>query len=181
MPHHDGAVGNVGWPPPPRHARRLVRVHVDFPDAGLRVGAGGVPDIATNVEITAGPSCRLGSIRQHDPSGLVAAELVFATALTRGELYPVTYETVSPLAEQTGYVAALVRAGIASFSLTIEFDPSVVPMYVYRVWRKTADSPHKRIADLRLMDDRWVHIWLRDPPPGSHGVRWEPCVAGMEP
>jgi transcriptional regulator with XRE-family HTH domain len=138
------------------------------------------PEVASNAVITAGPTCRLGAIRRHDPSGLVAAELRFATALTRGELYPVTYETVSPRAEQTGYLAASVRPGLASFSLTVEFDMDVVPTHVYQVWRQTADSPHKRIADLRLMDGRWAHVWLRDPPPGTHGVRWDSKSAGTE-
>lgn len=133
------------------------------------------PDVATGVEFTAGPACQLGATRQHDPAGLVAAELIFDAALTRGELYPVSYSTASPLGDDAGYIATWVHPGLASFSLTVEFDSAFPPASVYQIWRQTPDAPHKRLDDLRLIGNRWAHLWLHDPPPGTHGIRWEPA------
>lgn len=134
------------------------------------------PDVGTGLEITAGAACRLGAIRRHEPSGLVAAELIFDAALTRGELYPLSYQIAGPLADGMGYIATWVHAGLASYSLTVEFDGAVPPASVYQIWRQTPDAPHKRLDDLRLIGNRWAHLWLHDPPPGTHGIRWEPAV-----
>jgi transcriptional regulator with XRE-family HTH domain len=132
------------------------------------------PDDATRADFEATRACRLGAVRRHNPSGLVAAELIFEDALTRGELYPVSYRTTSPLADEAGYVATLVQPELASYSLTVEFDTTSVPTHIYQVWRQTPDLPHKRIADLRLIANRWAHLWLQNPPPGTHGIRWNP-------
>jgi len=159
----------------PRELRREVRMTARAERTGVdRTVVILHPDVDTHVDFNAGSACRLGAIRRRDQSGLVAAELIFGASLIRGEFYPVSYWTSSPLTEATGYVVKLVQSGLASYSLTVEFDATAAPPYVYQVWRATADTPHKRLADLRLVGGRYAHIWLHNPPPGTHGIRWDP-------
>lgn len=131
------------------------------------------PDVGIDDDVTAGPTCQMGATRRDESAGLVAAELLFETALTRGELYPVSYRLRSPRADNSGHVVTWVKAGLASYSLTVDFQTTPPPLSVYQIWRLTPEAPHKRLDDLRLIGGRWAHLWLHEPPPGSHGVRWD--------
>jgi transcriptional regulator with XRE-family HTH domain len=123
--------------------------------------------------IEAGPTCSLGGTYRDRVAGLIAVELRFDAPLTRGELYPLSYRLVQPGRGAGGYEGSWTKPGLTSYSLTIEYDEDVRPSQVYRVWRTDAHTPHTRVADVRLIQGRFAHLWLLDPPAGFHGIRWE--------
>jgi transcriptional regulator with XRE-family HTH domain len=131
------------------------------------------PEDRGEPQIEVGPTCRLGEVRRDDESGLFAVEMLFDAPLTRGELYPLSYKVIRPLAATGEYHGTWVKAGLAYYELTIDFDPAARPSQVFRVWRTSAHSPHTRVGDLRLIYGRFAHLWLTDPPAGFHGIRWE--------
>lgn len=132
------------------------------------------PDAGEEPRIEVGPSCRLGDVRRDDAAGLFAVELLFDAPLTRGELYPVRYRATTTWdSEGEGYHGTWLKPGLSYYGLNLEFDPALRPRQVYRVWRTSADVPHKRVADLRLIYGRLAHLWLTDPPAGFHGIRWD--------
>jgi transcriptional regulator with XRE-family HTH domain len=135
------------------------------------------PDADDQPTVEAGPVCHLGGTRHDSDTGLLAVELTFDAPLTRGETYPVAYRVTSRAtdsrANHEGYAVAHTRPGLKAYSLTLDFDPTITPTHIYRVWREDADQPHKRLADLRLLEGRYAHLWVPDPLPGSHGIRWE--------
>jgi transcriptional regulator with XRE-family HTH domain len=133
------------------------------------------PDAGSEPRIEVGPSCRLGDVRRDEAAGLYAVELLFDAPLTRGELYPVVYKaTTSRESTGDGYHGTWLKPGLSYYGVNVEFDPELRPSQVYRVWRTSANVPHKRVSDLRLIYGRLVHLWLTDPPAGFHGIRWEP-------
>jgi transcriptional regulator with XRE-family HTH domain len=133
------------------------------------------PDAGSEPWIRVGPSCRLGDVRRDEAAGLYAVELVFDAPLTRGELYPVMYRSTTTWESGgDGYHGTWLKPGLSYYGVNVEFDPKVRPSQVYRVWRTSADVPHKRVADLRLIYGQLAHLWLTDPPAGFHGIRWEP-------
>lgn len=132
------------------------------------------PDQGSEPRIEVGPSCRLGEVRHDESAGLYAVELLFDAPLTRGELYPVAYRsTVSRDPSGEDYHGTWLKPGLSYYGVNIEFAPELRPSQVYRVWRTSANVPHKRVSDLRLIYGRLAHLWLTDPPAGFHGIRWE--------
>jgi transcriptional regulator with XRE-family HTH domain len=131
------------------------------------------PDEGLDPKIEIGPAGRLGEIRRDEKAGLVAAEILFDEPLARGEFYPLSYRTSGPLTGPDGYHGAWLKPGLSYYNLTVHLDPRLGLTQVYRVWRTDPKAPHKRMADLRLINGAIAHLWLPEPPAGFHGIRWE--------
>ncbi|GIG62218.1 hypothetical protein Lfu02_65900 [Longispora fulva] len=124
---------------------------------------GGLP------RLRAGRTCRLGRVRTDPAAGLTAAELLFG-ALTKGETYPVEYHLDGTVPE--AYHGTWFRAAGQNYELTVRFDPAARVRSAHRIWRLDARSPHKDVAELRLIDGHLAHLIDFDLAPGFHGIRW---------
>jgi transcriptional regulator with XRE-family HTH domain len=119
----------------------------------------------------AGTGCRVGRVLSDDPAGLVAAELLFP-ALARGETYPLEYSLRGH--DHGRYHGRWFGADVHHrYDLTLRFRPELAVRAAHRIWRLDALSPHKDVAELRLIGNELVHLVEPDPQPGFHGIRWE--------
>ncbi|MGH3713270.1 MAG: hypothetical protein ACRDT4_07380 [Micromonosporaceae bacterium] len=123
-------------------------------------------------EITTGPSCRLGRIREENKTGLQAAELLFDRPLLRGETYPVEYTLRCRDDSDTCYVGWWFRYPGVAYDIALRFDSEVAPVACHRIWRLDPSTPHKDVGDLRLINGRTAHFYDPELEPGFHGIRW---------
>ncbi|MGY0232091.1 hypothetical protein [Longispora urticae] len=113
--------------------------------------------------------CAVGLALTDPAEGLAAAELVFEP-LGKGETYAFEYHLSGSMSEH--YYGRWFPAGGPSYELTLRSGPEAAVARAYRIWRLDGRSPHKDLAELRLIGGTLAHLALFDMHPGFHGVRW---------
>ncbi len=118
--------------------------------------------------------CRFGRVRMDESSGLIAAELLFDRALSRGETYLLeygfTFDENGPAVNEEGRGFHTPQH---EYLIEVLFDPAALPARCYRTWRPDAQTALKDSADLRLSSYHSVHFIEFGMAAGYHGIRWE--------
>lgn len=123
-------------------------------------------------EITVGPSCRLGRVREESRTGLLAAELLFDRPLLRGETYPVEYQLRCTDNSDGCYIGRWFRHPGTAYDLQARFETPEPPVACHRIWRLDPGTPHKDAGQLWLIHGRVAHFTDPELEPGFHGLRW---------
>ncbi len=159
----DVTVTGTGWAAAIRTVVRARRPGADRHVVLSHSGGGEPPGIRS------GADCTLGRVRTDPDAGLAAAELVFAP-LGRHETFAVQHHVTGRTPEP--YYGSWFHEAGRYFELTLRFSPDVPARRAWRIWRTDAATPHRDLAELRLIDGTLAHVADFDLTLGFHGIRW---------
>jgi hypothetical protein len=120
-------------------------------------------------DVQAGAGCDLGRVVCDEDAGLIAAEIQFP-ALAHGETYPILFSLRGR--RHSTYHGRWIRTG-HRYELTVAFQAGIKVQAAHRIWRMETLSPHKDVAELRLIGGALAHLVDPEASPGFHGIRWE--------
>ncbi len=157
-----------------RHSEQVVRAHRDGIDRYVAIHYGDAGCEVSEVRLHAGENCRLGSVRRHGPTGLVAAELLFDTRLRVGETQMFSYAFEDGTA---GVCEEYVRGfsfGGGQYVLQAGFDAAAMPVRCRSFARTAPGARPTAVRDLALRGPhRTVHLAHQDVKPGLLGIAWD--------
>ncbi|MEV0279550.1 hypothetical protein AB0I22_24595 [Streptomyces sp. NPDC050610] len=157
-----------------RDSHHVVRAHRDGVDRYVAIHHGDPGCDPGKVAVRAAENCRLGRVRWHAETGVVACELLFDTRLRAGDTYVFAYGfedgTGGP---STEYVRGFGFAG-AQYVLQVRFDAAALPVRCRRFAQAAAGAPRGRVQDLTLAGrHRGVHLVEQSVRPGILGIGWD--------
>jgi hypothetical protein len=145
--------------------RQVLRARTDGPDRQVVMHCHDDADVALP-ELRAVRGCRTGRIERDEAHGVIGAELLFPSALQRGDTAIVEYDLVcaSPGPYETRYTRRL-RTRMREYLLEIDFHPGQPPATVHQL------SEDDEVAS-RLDAPHHAHLVVSDPLPGTMGLSW---------
>jgi hypothetical protein len=157
-----------------RHSEQVVRAHRDGIDRYVAIHYGDAGCDVPRVRLRAGENCRPGSVRRHEQTGLVAAELLFDTRLRVGETHMFSYAfedgTAGPCDE---YVRGFSFGG-GQYVLQAAFDEEALPLRCRSFARTAPGARPTVVRELPLAGPhRAVHLAHQEVKPGLLGISWD--------
>ncbi|PHQ48726.1 hypothetical protein BLA24_28330 [Streptomyces cinnamoneus] len=159
-----------------RDSQHVVRAHRDGVDRYLAIHHGDPGCDPARVIVRAAENCRVGRVRWHAASGVLAAELLFDARLRAGETYVFGYG----FEDGTGgtsreYVRGFSFAG-GQYVLQVRFDAAALPVRCRRFTQSSANAPRGGQQELTLAGrHRGVHLVEQGVRPGIVGIGWDWC------
>ncbi|XVV06517.1 hypothetical protein ACQPW3_14455 [Actinosynnema sp. CA-248983] len=154
------------------HTRQVLLAVDGHPDRHLAVycaDPGTDPDAIVPEAVE---NCRLGRVRRHPRSPVIAVELLFDHALRAGQTHLLEYAfTVEDGTEAVDYRRAF-RYPVGSYVMSVRFTEPRLPVRCFALSQHD-DGPEERGADLVLAPGRLVHLTAKDVPRGVLGIGWE--------
>ncbi|TDD60253.1 hypothetical protein E1263_11560 [Kribbella antibiotica] len=147
---------------------RAVQDNVDRYVAAFRTDAGMVEPL--RIEDTVG--CRVGRRRDDEATGFCTYELLLERPLRAGELTVLRYTLRSATAEIDAYQSHRAAPGLLDFSIQVRFDPSCLPVRVYRTHRLSVADSEPKETDLWLGASHTAQLVEVNPLPGIYRVAW---------
>lgn len=147
---------------------RAVQDDVDRYVAAFRTDAGMVEPL--RIEDTVG--CRLGRRRDDEATGFCTYELLLERPLRAGELTVLRYTLRSVTAEVDAYQSHRAAPGLLDFSIQVRFDPSCLPVRVYRTHRLSVADSEPKETELWLGASHTAQLVEVNPQPGIYRVAW---------
>lgn len=153
--------------------RQVLRARCDGPDRRVIMHALDDPDAAPPL-IRSVRGCRIGRTAR-EPTGAIAAELLFFQPLRRGETVVVEYEiTMSPSPVLDASFERMLQAPTREYLLHVQFDPECQPSACEQ-FRGDED-----VRPLLLDPGHSVHLVQTNCAPGVVGIRWSWPAEGAE-
>ncbi|WP_344156144.1 hypothetical protein [Kribbella yunnanensis] len=141
---------------------------VDRYVGAFRTDAGMVEPL--RIEDTVG--CRLGRLRDDAATGFCTYELLLERPLRAGELTVLRYTLRSVTAEIDAYQSHRAAPGLLDFSIQVRFDPSCLPVRVYRTHRLSIADSEPKETELWLGASHTAQLVEVNPSPGIYRVAW---------
>lgn len=138
-----------------------------FPDRYIALYASRTTIAAGHLSIVALAGCRVGRVRRHPTSPVIAAELLFGAPTLPGQHHVFEYEVIDRSHATNLRYGRFVPDGTASSVISVAFHPDRPPARCYGQTGRTARH------ELPLSPDLVAHLVTLNPPPGILEVSWE--------
>ncbi|WP_338931137.1 hypothetical protein WEB32_08815 [Streptomyces netropsis] len=157
-----------------RDSHHVVRAHRDGVDRYLAIHRGDTGCDPERVTVRAFDNCRVGRVRWHAASGVLAAELLFDVRLRAGDTYVFGYGFDDGTAGTSSeYVRGFSFAG-GQYVLQVRFDAAALPVRCRRFTQASANAPRAGQQELTLAGrHRGVHLVEQGVRPGILGIAWD--------
>ncbi|MFR9756740.1 hypothetical protein [Streptomyces sp. TR06-5] len=157
-----------------RHSEQVVRAHRDGVDRYVAIHYGDPGCDVAGVRLHPGENCRLGSMRRHAPTGLVAAELLFDARLRVGETHMFSYTFEDGTAGRCDEYVRGFSFGGGQYVLQVAFDDAALPMRCRSFARTAPGARPTGVRELPLTGPhRTVHLVDQEVKPGLLGIAWD--------
>ncbi|MFC0864790.1 hypothetical protein ACFHYQ_21080 [Sphaerimonospora cavernae] len=156
-----------------RETLQVLRAHEDAADRHITIYRGDTGCDVDRVRIRALEDCRLGRIRRHGPSGLVAAELLFDRELRTGDTQVVRYDLIDPSGMAGTEYERGFRFPAGQYTLRVCFDPVALPVRIHGYTRRGPAAGENDRRELTLNAHHAVHLMAESIRPGLVGIRWD--------
>ncbi len=156
-----------------RETLQVLRAHEDSADRHITIYQCDPGCDVERIRIRALEDCRLGRVRCHGPSRLVAAELLFDRELRAGDTQVIRYDLVdSNGIESTRYERGF-RFPAGQYTLRVCFAPLTLPVRIHGYTRRGPAADEHERRELTLNAYRSVHQMAESLRPGLVGIRWD--------
>ncbi|MXQ57305.1 hypothetical protein [Streptomyces sp. XHT-2] len=157
-----------------RESHHIVRAHRDGIDRYVAVHHGDPGADPERMRVRALENCRIGRVRRHHDTGVLAAELLFDIRLRAGDTFLFRYTVEDGTA---GVCREYVRGADSpggQYALQVYFDSSALPVRCHRFTQHSAAAPRGGGQELRLSAlHRSVHLVEPRLRAGYVGIAWD--------
>jgi len=157
-----------------RESHHIVRAHRDGVDRFVAVHHGDRGAVPERIRVHALENCRLGRVRRHGGTGVLAAELLFDTRLRSGDTFLFRYGVEDGTAGVSGeYVRGFDTPG-GQYALQVSFDAAALPVRCHRFAQHSAAAPRSGCQELPISGHhRSVHLVEPRARAGFLGIGWD--------
>ncbi|GGW89375.1 hypothetical protein GCM10010297_08560 [Streptomyces malachitofuscus] len=157
-----------------RESHHIVRAHRDGVDRHVAVHYGDPGSAPERMRVHALENCRIGRVRWHHDTGVLAAELLFDTRLRAGDTFLFRYAVEDGT---TGVSREYLRGADSpggQYALQVCFEPGVLPVRCHRFTQHSAAAPRGGRQELPLSArHRSVHLVEPRVRSGYVGISWD--------
>lgn len=157
-----------------RESHHIVRAYRDGVDRYVAVHHGDPGAIPERMTVRALENCRIGRVRRHRDSGVLAAELLFDTRLRAGDTFLFRYAVEDGTAGVSHeYVRGADSPG-GQYALQVCFGSGTLPVRCHRFTQHSAAAPRGGHQELALSGrHRSVHLVVPRVRSGYVGIAWD--------
>ncbi|WP_309062755.1 hypothetical protein [Streptomyces sp.] len=157
-----------------RESHHIVRARRDGVDRFVAVHHGDPGSAPDRMAVHALENCRVGRVRRHHDTGVLAAELLFDTRLLAGDTFLFRYAVEDGTAGVSReYVHGTDTPG-GQYALQVCFDAGALPVRCHRFAQHSAAAPRGGCQELALSGrHRSVHLVEPRMRSGYVGIAWD--------
>ncbi|GAA3494240.1 hypothetical protein GCM10019016_013390 [Streptomyces prasinosporus] len=157
-----------------RESHHIVRAHRDGVDRFVAVHHGDPGSAPDRMTVHALENCRVGRVRRHHDTGVLAAELLFDTRLRAGDTFLFRYAVEDGTAGTSREHLHGTDTPGGQYALQVCFDAGALPVRCHRFAQHSAAAPRGGRQELALSGrHRSVHLVEPRMRSGYVGIAWD--------